>query len=393
MTWLRSAILLLRRPLAREVEQAADDRRAALGLADDQVEVLRVLAAVGQLLADQVREREDAGERIVELVGDARGEQAHGSELFALDGAGFRGAQLARALRHLLLQRVGPIRQFAPRIAQRDGHGVEGGRHLAELVRAAHRDGLLQVAGGEPLRAGLQVAQRHEDQAVHQQAKREPGQEDESHAEADHIERVPARGAVDFVERVGDVEHAEHRLVLLVRVAGRRVAGGLVAHDLHRREQAAATFGRVVNPPAIASRHLAERLLALVAEETAFGLAVHGQAALDRIGGVDDAAFLVQDPDARDALQVGHVLDDLVHVGGLVVQHREAGALLDHFGQPGDVRGRLVEQRGALVLHDRQRERHHRRRQAERDEQGDLELEGLRAHVAPGASYFAGWLA
>ena len=49
--------------------------------------------------------------------------------------------------------------------------------NLAEFVGAAHRNRLLQVAGREPLRAGLQVAQRHVDQAVHEKAERERGEE------------------------------------------------------------------------------------------------------------------------------------------------------------------------------------------------------------------------
>ena len=125
--------------------------------------------------------------------------------------------------------------------------------------------------------------------------------------------------------------------------------------------------------------------------ETAFGLAVHRLAAFERVGGVDDAAFLAEDPDPGDALEAGHVLDDLVHVGRLVLQHREARAPGHHFGQAGDMGGGLVEQRLALVLHHRQREGHHRRGQRDGDEERDFELEGQCAHVAPDTPYFAGW--
>ena len=45
---------LLRRLLAREIQQPPDDAGAALGLADHQVEVLGILAAVGHLLAQQM---------------------------------------------------------------------------------------------------------------------------------------------------------------------------------------------------------------------------------------------------------------------------------------------------------------------------------------------------
>ena len=268
-----------------------------------------------------------------------------------------------------------PLGQLAPRIAQRDGHGVEGGRHLAEFVRAAHRDRLLEVAGREPLRAGLQVAQRHVDQAMHQQAERERGEDDESHREADHVEGVAPHGAVDLVQRVDDVQHAEHRLVLAVRMAGRRVAGRLVAHHLHDASS---------RPPSGVVKIRQRSLLGICASGFSLWWQRKQPSALRSTVWPSSGTWVewMMRPSLLRILTLAmssrsrHVLDDPVHVGGLVLQHREARALRDHLGQPGDVGGRLVEQRGALVLHHRQRERHHRRRQGDGDEQGDLELEG-----------------
>ncbi len=76
---------LLRRPLAREGQEVSHDAPRALRLLVDHPQVAAVLARELLLLEQELRQPRDRGERIVELVGDARHELAHGGELLALD--------------------------------------------------------------------------------------------------------------------------------------------------------------------------------------------------------------------------------------------------------------------------------------------------------------------
>ena len=73
-----------------------------------------------------------------------------------------------------------PILQLGARIAQGAGHGVERGGKLAEFVAAAHRDRLIEIAGGEPLRPAFEVAQRQIDQTVHEKADQQRREADEA---------------------------------------------------------------------------------------------------------------------------------------------------------------------------------------------------------------------
>ena len=113
-----------------------------------------------------MREGQHAGQRIVQLVRDAGGQQADRRQFFAARGFGLGDAKLLGSLLDLLLQRARPLLQLRAGIPQRRGHGIEGFRQLAELVVAAHRDRLFQIARGDPPRAGFQVAQRQIDQTA-----------------------------------------------------------------------------------------------------------------------------------------------------------------------------------------------------------------------------------
>ena len=106
---------------------------------------------------------------------DARGKQPHRCQFFGARSLGLRNAQFLRPLLHLLLQRVTPFAQLRLGISQRRGHGVERGRQLAELVRTAHRNRLVQISGSQPLGPRLQVAQGHVDQAMHEETHAERG--------------------------------------------------------------------------------------------------------------------------------------------------------------------------------------------------------------------------
>ncbi len=113
---------LLRLFFTGEIEQPLDDRRASLGFADHQVHVLGVLALVRHFLPHEMREGQDAGQGIVQFMGDARGEQPDRGELLAAHGLRLGAAQLLRPYFHFLLERMGPIAQLRPRIAQGVGH-------------------------------------------------------------------------------------------------------------------------------------------------------------------------------------------------------------------------------------------------------------------------------
>ncbi len=71
--------------LAGEVEQAGDDLLAAVGLVDDELDVLGLLRVVLAVLEQQVGVQQEDAQRVVDLVGDAGGELAHAGELLALD--------------------------------------------------------------------------------------------------------------------------------------------------------------------------------------------------------------------------------------------------------------------------------------------------------------------
>ena len=148
--------------------------------------------------------------------------------------------------------------------------------------------------------------------------------------------------AVDFVERIDDVENAEDRRFLRVLMAGGVVAGRLVADDFHAAEQRLAVR-TLEGPGSLVLGNLLERPLALVAMRAGLGFAVDRLADFRRVGRMGDPALFAQDPDTVDSLLIGHVVDDAVDIGRLVLQHREARALGDHFGDLDDLIGHLAE--------------------------------------------------
>src|SRR5687768_12143669 len=70
--------------LAGEDEEVADDASSATCLLLDQADRLRLLLAGEPLLQEELGERGDPGQRIVDLVGDAGDELAEGDELLGL---------------------------------------------------------------------------------------------------------------------------------------------------------------------------------------------------------------------------------------------------------------------------------------------------------------------
>jgi hypothetical protein len=117
--------LLLRRLLARKIEQPADDRGASARLPDHQVDILRVLAAVGNFLSQQGGKGQHASQGIVEFMRDSGCEHAHGGEFLAPRRFDFSNVQFLGALRDLLLQGAPPFLQFLLGIPEGDRHGIE----------------------------------------------------------------------------------------------------------------------------------------------------------------------------------------------------------------------------------------------------------------------------
>ncbi len=182
---------------------------------------------------------------------------------------------------------------------------------------------------------------------------------------------------VDLLERVDDIQHAEHRLLCLVGMAAAVRAGRLVADHGGAAQHAPAQFVGEEARPAY-HRARAPRLLVEMAGQAGFGLLVDYLADFVPLRGVDHGAVLAQNPDPVDVQLGADVCDDPVDVGGLVLQHGEARALDDHLGQLGRVADGLLQQLLAAVAHDHDGEQQHR--QAERDHQVKTDLE---AEAAP----------
>ena len=373
--------LLLRLLLAGEIQEPLDDRRAALGFADHQVHVLGIGALVRHLLPQQVREGQDAGEGVVQLVRHARGQEPDRGELFPAHGLGLRPAQLLRAVFHFLLERMRPFAQLRARFAQGFGHAVERNGELAELVGAAHRYGLVEIAGGEPVRAAFEVAQRQIDQTVNEEADRQRRDHHESDGKGGDPEGAGAQFLVDRFERIVDVEHAKDGGLLGVVMTGGIVAGRFVADDFHAAEQRLAVR-TLERPGALAAGKRLERQMAL--------REVHRLPDFGRVGRKDDPALVADDPDPVDFLLVGHIVDDAVDIGGLVLQHGEAGAAGDHLRELGDVIGYRIDD---LTVHEpghHPGEQEHGHRQRNGEVEHDLELEGPRLHGCRYVPFSAG---
>jgi hypothetical protein len=77
-----------------------------------------------------------------------------------------------------------------------------------------------------------------------------------------------------------------------------------------------------------------------------FRFAVHGTADFGPESRMGNAAVLAQDPDPVDFRLIGHVVDDAVDISRLVLQHREARAFGDHFGDLDYLVGNLAEDFG-----------------------------------------------
>jgi len=104
--------------LTGKVQQVPHNNFAAVGLADDHLEIVPVSVAFGSLFVDDVGVEQDGRQGIVQLVGHTRSQLAHRGQLLLLE-------QLLLSL----LERVGHVvqraHQLGLRVLQRPGHGVE----------------------------------------------------------------------------------------------------------------------------------------------------------------------------------------------------------------------------------------------------------------------------
>ncbi len=195
--------LAARRRLAREVEQAAHDLAAALGLAHDDLEVGAPLGVVLGALQQERRVGEHAGERVVDLVRHAGGEAADRGELVGL-------------------------RELALRLGEACGHVVEGPRQVAELVAPVRRDRRREIARGDAPRAGCEGLHRADDEPLAEPPEQAAG--DATAATARPTMRSAARRRSGGRRRPATRSRRARRarLVGAVGVAGRaRTAGSL----------------------------------------------------------------------------------------------------------------------------------------------------------------------
>ena len=86
--------------------------------------------------------------------------------------------------------------------------------------------------------------------------------------------------------------------------------------------------------------------------EAPLGSAIEQQPDFTGVRGIDDDAFLADDPDTVDALVGRDVLDDLVDVLAAILQHRKTRAADDHLGELIQLIHGRGQQLVALVVDD-----------------------------------------
>ena len=143
--------LALRLVLAGETEQAVDDLVAAEGAAGDAAELVLLLRIRAGGL-QQLGKTDHGGERVVELMGDARDELADSRELLALHELGLGS-----------LQGVDRLFQVGPRGLQVPGHVVEGHGHRTAFVAGKCVDAPAEVTPADGLGMVAQQEQRLRD--------------------------------------------------------------------------------------------------------------------------------------------------------------------------------------------------------------------------------------
>ena len=191
--------------LAGEVEQAGDDLLAAVGLVDDELDVVGTSGVVLAVLEQQVGVQQQDAQRVVDLVGDAGGELAHAGELLALD-QGLLGRLQGEVG---LLQLVHGLAQLLDRVGQ---------AHLDLGQALPDGDGVVAagvVAAGAAVELVLGAVLVH--------------------AREDLLELLVARHVVEaLVERREGAREVDVGVLGDVRLPGRPVEAGLAARASRR---------------------------------------------------------------------------------------------------------------------------------------------------------------
>ena len=155
----------LRRALARERQEVADDPNTPLGGVDD-LSRAPDERGLGHGLAQQLRLSREHGQRVVQLVGDAGQQRAHGRHLLALQ-------QPLRPLPHRLVERA--ILALERQVQAARIEEISDAQHDLQLLEGLGQE--IMGARGEGATSGVGRHVRGEDDHRHEGARRELGRQ------------------------------------------------------------------------------------------------------------------------------------------------------------------------------------------------------------------------
>ncbi len=150
----------LRPGLTGKIEQPFHDLPAAQRFVDDGLDVFPPWVIVGEILEHQAAVGEHTRQRIVDFVGDARGQLADGHHLLGLDHLRLHALQFGGPLLDLPLELVGALAQRGVGELELGGHRVEAVREVAQFVVASAANRLGVVALGNALRGHRHAVNR-----------------------------------------------------------------------------------------------------------------------------------------------------------------------------------------------------------------------------------------
>ena len=311
-----------------EVQQFPDDQPAALGLADDDLDVLAALRVLLQALFQQRGVGEDAGQGVVDLVRHPGREPAHRGQLV---GLGELALGLVDALDHAV-EGPGQVPQFAP------VGGLDGGG---------------EIALGHPAGARQQGGDGTQHQAAVEPPDHQAAGEDRQQRQHHHVGAVVGDAAVRRRHGHLHVQDAEHLLLGVVGMAVGGGAGGLVGDGIDDAQHPGAP-GPPEDPAALVHIQLHQRLALGVAGVAGLAPLVQDRADLLPRGGEHDRPLLVEQADLLDAflLELADVADLAVQVVPAVLEHVVVRAALDGLAQLVGRAGEFEFQLGGVRPHD-----------------------------------------
>ncbi len=310
----------------------------------------RALVGRGPLLEhpdEELREGQDPGERVVDLVRDRGGELSERRELLGLQELVLGALQGLGPFLHLLLEAVQELQPVGARLREGRRHVVQRLRELPQLVRRAGRNDGGELPARELLGDRHHPGDRLQDEAAENEAERQRDEDDDQHREPHRPERAGGRLGVHLAERDGDVRDAQDVLDRRGDVAPFGRADRLVVDRRHHPDDAMAVGG-AVDAGARRHREADERLAGRVAGVAGLAFLVDHRPGLAGRGREHDPPFLVEDPDLLDLLAVGERLHDAV---GLVLPAREhlvVGRRLDRVREDGRASDGVLLHLGAL---------------------------------------------